>query len=195
MKAVARRLSLDAKLLSHSAALLTLLFILLHSIHLPPHSPQIVAKFFAKGATAKSASCTTPRCCRIVRASNPFLVNSSHVQPPQRRNSSACYKKCYFLHQQSLRFRKNSRCSNRRVRALAAALVIVPLCPCDCTALHTPDVARSYAEPLADCNDPVTKFWSCGKKGAFSRFGADSSSLPRLPLTSFVIQEQSQSRT
>jgi hypothetical protein len=62
--------------------------------------------------------------------------------------------------------------------------------PCDYTALHSLDVVGSYAEPVPDFNDPVTKFWQGGKKGAFSRFGTDSSSLRPSPLTTFVIQEQ-----
>lgn len=69
-----------------------------------------------------------------------------------------------------------------------------PLCLCDYTALHTPDVICSYAEPISGFDDPVTKFWQGGKKGAISRFGTDSSSLARLPLTSFVIQDQLKSR-
>jgi hypothetical protein len=77
LKAVARQLSLDAKLLSHSAALLMLLFIPLHSIHSPPHSPQLVAKFFAKGATAKFATFHHSSLLShyaYFYASNPFSV-------------------------------------------------------------------------------------------------------------------------
>jgi hypothetical protein len=64
----------------------------------------------------------------------------------------------------------------------AAAFVIL---------MKTPDVLCSYAEPFTapEFNDPPTKFWQGGKKGAFLRFGTDALSLSLSTLTSFVIQQ------